>query len=54
MKKTIVLIATILITGMTATAQVAINNTNTPPAASAMLDVQSTTMGFLAPRLTTA
>lgn len=31
---------------------VAINNSNTPPDPSAMLDVQSTTKGFLPPRLT--
>ncbi|MEM7572754.1 MAG: tail fiber domain-containing protein [Bacteroidota bacterium] len=35
-------------------AQVGINTNNTPPDSSAMLDVQSTSRGFLYPRMTTA
>ncbi len=44
----------ILILGFSATAQVAINTDGTAPDNSAMLDVKSTTRGFLAPRMTLA
>jgi hypothetical protein len=44
----------ILIIGISANAQVAINNDASAPDNSAMLDVKSTTRGFLAPRMTLA
>jgi hypothetical protein len=46
------LFATLLSYGI-ATAQVAINTDGTPPDNSAALDIKSTTLGFLPPRLTT-
>jgi len=47
-------LAIIILAGMSANAQVAINATGTAPVASAMLDVSSTTSGALVPRMTTA
>lgn len=44
----------ILVIGISANAQVAINNDASAPDNSAMLDVKSTTRGFLAPRMTLA
>jgi len=44
----------ILLTTNKANAQVAINTDNSAPAASAMLDVKATGLGFLAPRMTFA
>jgi hypothetical protein len=44
----------ILMIGISANAQVAINTDGTAPDISAMLDVKSTTRGFLAPRMTLA
>lgn len=51
-----VLLCLVLIAAATALQgqNVGINNTNTPPDASSILDVQSTTQGVLFPRLTTA
>ncbi|NTW33435.1 MAG: hypothetical protein HGB12_12575 [Bacteroidetes bacterium] len=55
MKKQILFITVLLITGMMAFAQsVGINNDNSAPNSSAMLDVKSTNQGFLTPRLTEA
>ena len=42
-----------LIITLNLSAQVAINTDGNPPATSAMLDVSSTTKGFLAPKMTT-
>jgi hypothetical protein len=52
MKNLLIIICLTL--GIMANAQVAINTDNLPPDASAMLDVKSTTKGFLAPRMTQA
>jgi hypothetical protein len=54
MKKQILILLTILISGLSTTAQVGISATNTPPNASAMLDVSSTSKGLLPPRMSTA
>jgi hypothetical protein len=54
MKKQILILLTILISGLSTTAQVGISATNTPPNASAMLDVSSTNKGLLPPRMSTA
>lgn len=51
MKKTAIIGILFLIVGVTGFAQVAINDTNTEPDASSLLDVQSTNKGFLLPRL---
>jgi hypothetical protein len=53
MKKQILILLTILLSGLSTTAQVGISATNTPPNASAMLDVSSTSKGLLIPRMTT-
>lgn len=53
--KKLTLLFTIFLSAIFATAQnVAINNDNTAPAGSAMLDVKSITKGFLMPRMTSA
>jgi hypothetical protein len=44
----------LLVSGMSVFSQVAINTDASPPDASAMLDVKSTSKGFLPPRMTTA
>lgn len=54
MKRIFNLMILLCVTASYAGAQVAINTDNTAPAASAMLDVKSTTKGLLPPRLTTA
>lgn len=55
MKKTTVLIACVCLTAFAAFSQnVGINATGAAPAASAMLDISSTTSGILIPRMTTA
>ncbi len=54
MKKIISSFILILLTGTISFAQVAITSDNTAPDNSAMLDVKSTTKGFLAPRMTFA
>jgi hypothetical protein len=54
MKKQILILLTILFSGLSTTAQVGISATNTPPNASAMLDVSSTNKGLLPPRMSTA
>jgi hypothetical protein len=54
MKKQILILLTILLSGLSTTAQVGISATNTPPNASAMLDVSSTNKGLLPPRMSTA
>jgi sugar lactone lactonase YvrE len=54
MKKQIITMLIILFSGLSATAQVGISATNTPPNASAMLDVSSTNKGVLIPRMNTA
>ncbi|NTW33434.1 MAG: hypothetical protein HGB12_12570 [Bacteroidetes bacterium] len=53
MKKQIIFLSALLFTGVIAFAQsVGINNDNSAPDNSAMLDVKSTNQGFLTPRLT--
>jgi hypothetical protein len=54
MKKQIITMLIILFSGLSATAQVGISATNTPPNTSAMLDVSSTNKGLLPPRMSTA
>jgi hypothetical protein len=54
MKKYFLFSLIILISGLSTTAQVGISATNTPPNASAMLDVSSTNKGVLIPRMNTA
>ncbi len=54
MKKTKILISIILLFAKLGIAQVAINTDGTNPNSSAMLDVKSSSRGFLPPRLTTA
>ncbi len=49
----IILLALLINFGMNTIAQVAINNDGTTPDASAMLEVKSTTKGFLLPRMNT-
>ena len=53
MKKTIICFSLFLLTGISLFAQVSINNNGSGPDASAILDVNSTTMGLLPPRMTT-
>lgn len=53
MKKPSFFIAMLLLFGNALVAQVGINNDNSAPDPSAMLDVKSTNMGFLPPRMTT-
>jgi len=54
MKKSFLLLLVFLFTGVLANSQsVGINSTGDPPNSSAMLDVSSTTKGFLPPRMTT-
>ncbi len=52
MKKLTLVLAAVLITAMSTMAQVAINTDDADADASAILDVKSTTMGFLPPRMT--
>ena len=52
--KTKLLIISALISTSIAHSQVSISNNNSPPASSAMLDIKSTTKGFLPPRMTYA
>ena len=52
MKVTIIFIAAILIASGTFAQSVGINSDGSAPSSSAMLDVKSTTKGFLAPRMT--
>jgi len=52
MKKSSLLLITMFITAGSLFAQVGINTDGTAPDGSAMLDVKSTTMGVLVPRLT--
>ena len=55
MKKILLSIKIILSTSLPVYAQnVAINNDGTPPSASALLDIKSTTKGLLMPRMTSA
>jgi hypothetical protein len=54
MKKQILILLIILFAGLSTTAQVGISASNTPPNASAMLDVSSTIKGLLLPRMTSA
>jgi hypothetical protein len=54
MKRAAILLVICLITGTMAFGQVAITTDNSAPDNSAMLDVKSTTKGFLAPRMTFA
>ena len=54
MKKTLLGLTIFLLSGMYAFAQVGINNDNSAPDPSAMLDVKSTTKGVLVPRMTIA
>ena len=54
MKKYLLLLLCIILLQTQLKAQIGISATNSPPNASAMLDVSSTTKGFLAPRMTTA
>ncbi len=54
MKKLTLLLAVVLITAMSTMAQVAINTDDTDAHTSTILDVKSTTMGFLPPRMTQA
>jgi hypothetical protein len=54
MKSILLLLATILLTAVFATAQVGINADGSEPNSSAMLDVKSTSKGLLTPRMTTA
>ena len=49
--KLLVLIILLVLSTTVVNAQVAINNTSTPPAAGAMLDVSSTNTGVLIPRV---
>ncbi len=51
MKKVIAFLVVFLITGMGVYAQIAINTDSSSPDNSAMLDVKSTTMGILIPRM---
>jgi hypothetical protein len=53
MKKLSLLTAMLLLFSSSLFAQVAINDDNSPPDPSAMLDVKSTAKGFLPPRMTT-
>ena len=52
MKKAIIILACVLVSGLSASAQFGINNDNSDPDNSAMLDVKSTTKGVLLPRMT--
>ncbi|MFZ4521936.1 MAG: hypothetical protein ACOYNC_09530 [Bacteroidales bacterium] len=52
MKKYFISLILFLLAGMISYAQVGVNTDNTSPNSSAMLDVKSTTKGFLAPRMT--
>jgi hypothetical protein len=52
MKKLIFILTILLFLNIEATAQIAINNSNTPPNPTAILDVNSPTKGILIPRLT--
>ena len=54
MKKFTVLLSTMLLLTAMGYSQVAINNDGSNPDSSAMLDVKSTSKGFLPPRMTTA
>jgi hypothetical protein len=54
MKKGVLFLSLLLIAGISASAQVGINADNSAPNSSAMLDVKSTTMGLLLPRMTFA
>jgi hypothetical protein len=54
MKKPVLFLASLLLFTSTLTAQVAINTTGDEPDPSAILDLQSTTKGFLVPRVTSA
>ena len=53
MKRIVTLLTLFLLAGISVFAQVGINDDNTPPDNSAMLDVKSTSRGFLPPRMTT-
>jgi hypothetical protein len=53
MRNLLLLLAFFLLTGIMAVAQVGINNDSSGPDSSAMLDVKSTTKGFLPPRCPT-
>ncbi|MCX6306978.1 MAG: hypothetical protein NT040_18595 [Bacteroidetes bacterium] len=53
MKRSIVFLIALMIAGIHTIAQVAINADNSAPDNSAMLDVKSTSKGFLPPRMTT-
>ena len=54
MKKIYIFLALLLLCGSSSLAQVGINTDSSQPDASAMLDVKSTSKGFLPPRMTTA
>ncbi len=54
MKKSLLFVAFVLLITSSLTAQVAINTTGDNPDPSAILDLQSTTKGFLVPRVTSA
>jgi len=54
MKKNIIILVCILFAGLTGFTQIGVNTDGTQPDGSAMLDVKSTTKGFLPPRLTTS
>ena len=53
-KVTLLFVAILTIASITLTAQVAINTDGTPPDGSAMLEVNSSSLGFLVPRMTSA
>lgn len=52
MKKFVIVLSIFLIIGISSFAQVAVNSDGSLPANSAMLDISSTTKGFLPPRMT--
>ena len=54
MKKKILVTTAVLLIFFASSAQVSINTDGSPPDSSAMLDVKSTSKGFLPPRMTTA
>jgi hypothetical protein len=54
MKKSLLFLFSLFITGVSFSQNVAINSTGALPAASAMLDITSTTSGLLIPRMTSA
>ena len=53
MKRIVIILTLFLLAGISVFAQVSINDDNTPPDNSAMLDVKSISRGFLPPRMTT-